>query len=165
MQNHESWQSYFIWLEERGFAYPWPSSSVTPDEQTRRPPSPVRLLAVSDTVLAIEERGLLDKMLAAMGLAQEQCLIVEGQLAAATWEKVATELVLVLGAGAGQAMGLDPAAWVNSRGTIIAHPKVSLGLLPISHPCTLIRQPTDKRQAWVDLQLGMRCLGLVPHHS
>ena len=165
MRNNESWQSYFIWLEERGFAYPWASSSVTPDEQTRRPPSPVRLLAVSDTVLAIEERGLLDKMLAAMGLAQEQCLIVEGKLAAATWAQIAAELVLVLGAGAGQALGLDPAAWVSSRGTIITHPKVSLGLLPISHPRDLIRQPTDKRQAWVDLQLGMRCLGLATHHS
>ena len=107
----------------------------------------------------------MDKMLAAMGLAQEQCLIVEGTFAAATWEELAADLVLVLGAGAGQALGMDPASWVTTRGTIVAHPKARLGLLPISHPSDLIRQPTDKRQAWVDLQLGMRCLGLAPHHS
>ena len=165
MQNHESWQSYFIWLEERGFAYQWASSSVTPEDRPRQAPSLTRLLAFSDTALAIEERALLDKMLAAMGLAQEQCLIVEGTFAAATWEELAADLVLVLGAGAGQALGMDPASWVTTRGTIVAHPKARLGLLPISHPSDLIRQPMDKRQAWVDLQLGMRCLGLAPHHS
>jgi len=166
MQSHESWQNYLLWLAERGLAYPWPASDApAAGGLPALPPAQVRLIALSASTLTPDEGALLGKMLAAMGLAPEQILIAQGGLPPIDQVGGSAELILALGPKAGQLLGLNAADWAAGRSKIISHPGTNLNLLLIAHPGDLLRQPTDKRQAWADLQLGMRSLGLLPLHS
>ena len=49
------------------------------------------------------------------------------------------------------------AAW---RGTV--HPLRGMKLIVTYHPAFLLRDPTQKKHAWADLQVAMRELGLTP---
>ena len=166
MQNSELWQNYLVWLLQRGLAYPWPAfDAPAGDALPATLPSQIRLVALSATTLTPDESALLDKMLAAMGLAPEQILIAQGAMPPIDTVGSSAELILALGPMAGQLLGLNSADWAAARSTIISHPGTGLRLLPMAHPGDLLRQPADKRQAWADLQLGMRTLGLLSLHS
>jgi DNA polymerase len=128
---------------------------------------------------------LLTRMLAAIGLSREDVYIANalkcrppGNRAPSPDEIAACrpylleqarllepELVLVLGNPATKALLQTHRGITSLRGTIVTSPE-GLRCLPSFHPAYLLRNPAAKREAWLDLQLAARTLGLpVPGPS
>jgi hypothetical protein len=130
MQQSERLDAYLGWLKERGIRYPVRRPARTSTAK------PTAVAFISATPLAPEERALLDKMVAAMRLPPDLALVRCGEL---QQEDPPLALAIVLGA--------PPA-------TPLACPTINT-----LHPGILLRDPTQKRQAWTDLQAAMALLG------
>jgi DNA polymerase len=123
---------------------------------------------------------LLDRMIAAMGLAREDVYIANvlkcrppdnrapepDEVARCTpflfrqIASVAPEVIVALGAPAAQAL-LDTTAPIGRlRGKFWRHRGIDL--MPTYHPAYLLRSPDKKREVWEDLRQVMVRLGLAP---
>jgi uracil-DNA glycosylase len=124
---------------------------------------------------------LLTRMLAAIGLAREDVYIANvlkcrppdnrpprpDEVAACRpflleqARLLEPELVLVLGNHAAKALLQTDRGITSLRGRIVASPE-GLRCLPTFHPAYLLRNPDAKREAWLDLQLAAKTLGIEP---
>jgi DNA polymerase len=122
---------------------------------------------------------LLTRMLAAIGLAREEVYIANvlkcrpPENRPPRPEEVAScrpylqeqirllrpELVLVLGNHAAKALLRTDRGITSLRGRITRTPE-GVAALPTFHPAYLLRNPPAKREAWLDLQLTAKTLGL-----
>jgi hypothetical protein len=142
---NESLNAHAIWQLERGFNYP-----------VMRPPE-IRVVFVSGSKLSPEEAGLLAKMVTAMKLPSESVGICE-KLDQQSLRNI--ELLILLGEEASQAMEATGEHWSDYRGQAVFVPRLDTKILLTFHPRDLLQNPNQKRQAWNELQEGMRVLGL-----
>ena len=142
---NEALNAHAMWQLERGFKYP----VVRPQQ--------VRVVFVSGSALAPEEASLLAKMIAAMKLPNELVKVCENsdQL---DLRKI--ELTIFLGEEAARGLDLTLEHWAEQRGCAVFEPRLGIKILLTFHPRDLLQNPIQKRQAWNDLQEGMRILGL-----
>jgi hypothetical protein len=143
---NESLNAHAIWQMERGFKYP-----------VVRPPQ-IRVVFVSGSALTSEEASLLGKMITAMKLPSELVRICEKS---DQNDLRNIDLTIVLGEEAAQVMELTGEHWAEQRGCSVFVPRLDTKILVTFHPRDLLRNPNQKRQAWNDLQEGMRVLGLL----
>jgi uracil-DNA glycosylase len=160
------------YLEALGFdSNPWglsteviPLSSPAPGESSARR----RLLFVGEALG--EERSeagdLLGKMIAAMGLSQEDVLVsasLETETLSALAAKHQVEVVVALGQNATQKILSLTQSLPEVRGTFQESPLfkdkgLSLKVMPTFHPAYLLREASMKKAAWEDLKLVMKVL-------
>lgn len=160
-------------------------TTVVFGEGARRP----RLMFVGEAPGADEDASgrpfvgkagqLLTKMIAAIGLAREDVYIANvlkcrppgnrpprpDEAAACRPYLVeqirllAPELIVILGASAARAILMTERGISSIRGEITTSPD-GFRVLPTYHPSYLLRSPEFKREAWLDLQLAAKTLGL-----
>ena len=143
---NESLNAHAIWQLERGFIYP-----------LMRPPQ-IRVVFVSGSKLSSDEAGLLSKMITAMKLPSEVVGICE-KLDQQSLRNI--DLVILLGDEACQALESTEEHWSDHRGQAVFVPRLGTKILLTFHPRDLLQNPNQKRQAWNELQEGMRVLGLL----
>jgi DNA polymerase len=73
---------------------------------------------------------------------------------------LAPELILVLGNHAAKALLGTDRGITSLRGRVTSTPE-GVPALPTFHPAYLLRNPPAKREAWIDLQLAAKTLGLA----
>ena len=143
---NESLKAHAIWQLERGFKY-----------AVLRSPQ-IRVVFVSGSKLAPEEAGLLAKMITAMKLPSELVRVCE-TLDLQSLSNI--DLTILLGEKASQALEAAGDHWSDHRGQAVFVPRLGTRVLLTFHPRDLLQNPNQKRQAWNELQEGMRVLGLL----